>query len=620
MSTLAAEAAEAAAEPTNFLHVTQVINLAVIAFAVVVLARRRTTQPSPATDWALAMFAILGSVVVAGFFTVEDDGSLLRHGYTVVLVCVLLLVPYLLVRFAYALGAVSGRVHQFAVVATVAQLACTVVSPQFPGPGEPQSGWFTAYVVLILAGWTVQSVLAAYGLWTAGNGQPSVVRLRMRTLATGAVVIALALITSGGAGDASTTLQVVTTLIGVAGIFLLVLAFVVPAWLRAAWRAADLEELGTTERVLMTAVTAEEVADAIVPALVRLFGARGAAVLDGDLRVIASMGLGPDARSRLSNHLAGVDQGEWSVLTGTGFASRLTAGWVVVEAGTFAPVFGAAELSLLERVASFASLAIERCRLFEQEAVSRRAAEAANAELQTLLYSVSHDLRNPILSVLGYLDVLGQEHAGQLQGEGERYLERISVNAVYMQNLIQDLLELSRIGRSEPAPQAVPIGELTESVAQELRVLHPDCDVSVSGSFPTLWMSELRARQLLTNLLDNAAKHAVGEAHVTVSAERDGTAGAGGATILITDNGRGIPERHRQKVFEVFERLEANTDVPGTGMGLPICRRIVESVGGTIVLEGPPPDTRTGTTVRVTLPASVVRTWSPSQRTEKEHA
>ena len=142
----------------------------------------------------------------------------------------------------------------------------------------------------------------------------------------------------------------------------------------------------------------------------------------------------------------------------------------------------------------------------------------------------------------------------------------------------------------------------------------------MSGAFPTLWMSELRVRQLLTNLLDNAAKHAAGEAQVTVSAERDGTGAAGGATILITDNGKGIPERHRQKVFEVFERLEANTDVPGTGMGLPICKRIVESVGGTITLEGPPPGTRTGTTVRVTLPASVVRTWSPSQRTEKENA
>ncbi len=96
-----------------------------------------------------------------------------------------------------------------------------------------------------------------------------------------------------------------------------------------------------------------------------------------------------------------------------------------------------------------------------------------------------------------------------------------------MQSLIQDLLELSRIGRSEPAPQAVPFGALAESVAQEVRVLHPACDMSVAGAFPILWMSELRARQLLTNLLDNAAKHAAGETRVRVSAERDGRVGAG---------------------------------------------------------------------------------------------
>ncbi len=65
-----------------------------------------------------------------------------------------------------------------------------------------RGGWFTAYVVLVIVGWTVQSVLAAYGLWTAGNGQPTVVRHRMRTLSAGAVVIALALVASGGSGDA----------------------------------------------------------------------------------------------------------------------------------------------------------------------------------------------------------------------------------------------------------------------------------------------------------------------------------------------------------------------------------------------------------------------------------
>ncbi len=186
-----------------------------------------------------------------------------------------------------------------------------------------------------------------------------------------------------------------------------------------------------------------------------------------------------------------------------------------------------------------------------------------------------------------------------------------------MQHLIQDLLELSRIGRSEPPPQAVAFGTLAESVAQEIRVSYPQCDVSVEGRFPVLWMSELRARQLLTNLLDNAAKHAQGEARVAVQALPDST---GGALILVTDNGKGIPTHHRDKAFEVFERLAAaQTEVAGTGMGLPICKRIVESLGGSITLDGPPPGATTGTTVRITVPASVIGTWASASPVLKEH-
>ena len=116
--------------------------------------------------------------------------------------------------------------------------------------------------------------------------------------------------------------------------------------------------------------------------------------------------------------------------------------------------------------------------------------------------------------------------------------------------------------------------------------MHPGCDISVKGAFPVVWMSELRARQLLTNLIDNAAKHAGRGAAVDVRAE---PTGSGGAVLWSSDNGGGIPVQYREKAFEVFERLEAaRSDIPGTGMGLPICKRIVESLRGAITLEGPP--------------------------------
>jgi signal transduction histidine kinase len=201
--------------------------------------------------------------------------------------------------------------------------------------------------------------------------------------------------------------------------------------------------------------------------------------------------------------------------------------------------------------------------------------------------------------VLGYLDVLNQEHAGQLQGDGQHYLDRIAVNAQYMQSLIQDLLELSRIGRSEPAPEAVAIEVLTESVAREVLNMHPDCDIVIDGEFPVVWMSDLRARQLLTNLLDNAAKHGGAGARVRVECHRSAD---GGAELLVTDDGPGVPEHHRDKAFEVFERLDAARREP-------ICRRIAESIGGELVLEGPPSWAVTGTTVRLTVPASVLQGW-----------
>jgi signal transduction histidine kinase len=131
-------------------------------------------------------------------------------------------------------------------------------------------------------------------------------------------------------------------------------------------------------------------------------------------------------------------------------------------------------------------------------------------------------------------------------------------------------------------------------------------------------MSELRARQLLTNLMDNAAKYGRDGGTVTVQAE---ATASGGAVITICDDGPGIPEHLRDKAFDVFERLDAaHTEVPGTGMGLPICRRIADTVGGSITPAGPVPGRETGTTVSVELPRSAVIGWSEVRAIEKEHA
>jgi len=383
-------------------------------------------------------------------------------------------------------------------------------------------------------------------------------------------------------------------------------------------RDAVLTELGAVERGLMAAMTVEQLAAVILPAAVQLFGAVGAALLDEDGTAIAAEGSSDDLMAPSDAELEAHETEQIVRMQDGCFARALQDGWLLVRPDSSAPPFGTAELQLLDRIGSFADLALQRCRLFEEQTRLRRITEATNAELQTIIYSVSHDLRNPIISVLGYLDVLAREHHGELSGEGEHYLQRISVNALYMQNLIQDLLELSRIGRSEPPPQAVALGDLAESVAQELRAQHPDCVVGVDGTFPVIWMSELRARQLLTNLMDNAAKYRGTGTRITVSACRDDV---GGASVAIADDGLGIAPHLRDKAFDVFERLDAaRTDVPGTGMGLPICKRIVETLGGEITLGDPPADQETGTTATIGLPKAVVVGWAPVSVPEKEHS
>jgi signal transduction histidine kinase len=603
---------------TALLHVTQAVELVVVC-AVAVLAHRGRQHQTAATAWALGVFGGVGLVVLLSLFPVDDDGSFVRHGYTVFAVSVLLLVPYLLVRFTVSLGALGRAGDRLAAVLVLLMLATSVLSPEFPSAGESWTRRFTAYVVLMLVGWTAQVVLFAGPLWSAGRAQPAVVRHRMQALSSGAVALALALVGSSGLGGPPTTLQVVTTVTGTLGICLFALAFVVPTWLAAAWRSGDVARLVAAERRLMAAVTPRDVANAIVPAVVTLFGAAGAALLDEDGHAITVAGTPHDVVADLGTQLRGQARDEVVTRTAGGdFACRLEDGWLVVRPSRFAPLFSASEVHLLDRVGSFTDLVLQRCQHFKEQARSQRATKATNAELQALIYSVSHDLQNPVISVLGYLEVLEREHRGELSGDGEHYLERISINAQYMQHLIQDLLELSRIGRSEPPAQVVALGELAESVAQELRAQHPGCRITVDGQFPVAWMSELRARELLTNIVDNAAKYRGSGTRVLVRAER---LERGAALLTVTDDGKGIPPHLREKAFDVFERLDAaHSDIPGTGMGLPICKRIVDTIGGSIVIDGPPPGQDTGTTVSVQLPGAVVLGWAQLGTAEREHA
>jgi two-component system, LuxR family, sensor kinase FixL len=234
-------------------------------------------------------------------------------------------------------------------------------------------------------------------------------------------------------------------------------------------------------------------------------------------------------------------------------------------------------------------------------AATNRELERANAELETLVYSASHDLKSPMVSLLGYLEYLKLDYGEVLGEQGNRYLSRMADSTLYMQQLIHDLIDLSRVGRSGVEPVEVDLRRLVRAIAEDAGAANPGIEVRV-GPLPVVTGDPVGFRQLFTNLVENAVRHGGRPDLVVVIDARERPDGS--LELSVRDNGKGIPAEHRERVFGVFERLEGPSSSAGTGMGLAICRKIVEVLGGSIGIQGDH-----GTDVRIVLPAAVPARW-----------
>ncbi|HJR44815.1 MAG TPA: ATP-binding protein, partial [Actinomycetota bacterium] len=229
------------------------------------------------------------------------------------------------------------------------------------------------------------------------------------------------------------------------------------------------------------------------------------------------------------------------------------------------------------------------------EREARRSLEELNAEMESFVYTVSHDLNSPIIAIQGFSDFLSKDFGESLPEKGRFYIERIAISATYLQSLIKDLLQFSRIGRSQTEPEEVSLHDIVAQATDEIRAGHPGLTVE-AADLPTVSMNPLRARQLFTNLMQNSCRYAGREdVRITISA---GPAEGSKVLVSVRDNGPGIPKEHHKKVFGVFERLQQTGKTEGSGMGLPICKKIVETMGGSMWIEEAPD----GLDVRFTLP------------------
>jgi len=238
-----------------------------------------------------------------------------------------------------------------------------------------------------------------------------------------------------------------------------------------------------------------------------------------------------------------------------------------------------------------------------RDLTQRRRAEQALAqtsqELERFSYSVSHDLRAPLRAINGYAQALWEDHVARLDDEGKRLLAVIRDSAKLGGELIDGLLNFSRLGRQALARAPVDVTALAESVVAELRQTQGSVAVEVVLSpLPPASGDAALLRHVLVNLIGNAFKFSVKRAHpkVEIGAEQHGSELA----YYVKDNGVGFDMQYAGKLFGVFQRLHRPDEFEGTGVGLALAQRIIQRHGGRIWAEG---KVNEGATVRFTLPA-----------------
>lgn len=225
--------------------------------------------------------------------------------------------------------------------------------------------------------------------------------------------------------------------------------------------------------------------------------------------------------------------------------------------------------------------------------------EEANKELESFVYSVSHDLRAPLRSIMGFSQIISRRHKDHLNDEGRQYFDYILEASQNMGNLIEDLLRFSRMTKGSVDKELVDLNDVMENVKQNLNqdILVSGAQLIIPENLPGIMAERSLLMQVFTNLIQNAMKYhrknVVPEVVVSLSDQGNNW------VIKIKDNGLGIAKEHHDKIFNIFQRLHPSDEYSGTGIGLAIVKKAIATLGGSITLDS---EVNDGTTFFVTLP------------------
>lgn len=250
--------------------------------------------------------------------------------------------------------------------------------------------------------------------------------------------------------------------------------------------------------------------------------------------------------------------------------------------------FSRVDITALQAMADQVGNAIKNARLFTERSDLITELESRNAELERFTYTVSHDLKSPLVTIRGFLGYLREDATSGGMERFDKDLKRIANAADRMQSLLNDLLELSRVGRIINPPEDVPFARIVEEALA--LVLGPmeesHIEMNLQENLPMVHVDHARLVEVMQNLISNAIKFMGSQPKPRIEIGQAGQDKDGKAIFYTRDNGIGIELQYHERIFGLFNRLDPSID--GTGIGLTLVRRILEIHGGRIWVESEP--------------------------------
>jgi signal transduction histidine kinase len=544
-----------------------------------------------AQGWIAATFGLLGAVVVVGRVLPTDTHVTWVAWAARMLVAVLVLFPYFLFRFMATFDPPPRWVSRAAAVATAVVSGWALLLPSIPAPGDPRPASLTAYVYALLLHWTVLSVLVAVRLWRAGSGQPTVARRRMRTLALGAVGVAVALLISGTSNPGTQVhpIQVVTQVLVLLSAPLFLLGFAPPAAVLTYWRRHEEQALREAEIGLMKALEPGEVAESLLPRVTGLIGGRGAAIVASDGTTIGAYALSGRQVDDLRAQATTRPRSDDVVATSDTLWVPLGVGWLAVLVTPFTPFFGREEARALLALGVLTDLALSRATLFERERLNTET-------MRDFVAIASHDLRTPTAVVTGYASLLQTRWADIPDPQKQEMVDAIGRQGQHLARLIEDLLTVSQIEADaiHTAPKVVDVAQAVTEIMSDLGPEYAAVAVRVEPGLRA-WVDPQHLTRIIANYVKNAFVY--GAAPVAVEAG----VRSGWVDVRVVDAGAGVSPDFVGRLFEKFARADRKTSraTQGTGLGLSIVRGLARAAGGDAWYE---PNKPAGSVFAVRLP------------------